>query len=150
VSDSSTSDVALPVLLPVFNNGAVKVLEQLGRYRSPVWYSPLLASAAPIMVEHELQYTRETIDDGYLEPLSIRISWTPTYFHPCPPIFPSIPSPLLVCVNHSSTSPLRQHYSPLRTARSKTPHSSLSLPTGIPSRRHQSTCPAAVLDISFR
>lgn len=49
---------------PEFNDGAIRELESLGRYRQPVWYSPLLASAAPIMVEHDATYTREEIDDG--------------------------------------------------------------------------------------
>jgi hypothetical protein len=153
VIDFSTSDVALPVLLPVFNDGAVKVLEQLGRYRSPVWYSPLLASAAPIMVEHELQYTRETIDDGYLQTPFPSVYYRPSHI--------SIhPSPLSIhlfstnCLRQSflHVNTARQHYSLLCIARDDTWQLNLfdhQYSMHIPARRHQSTCSTVLVDVSF-
>ena len=46
-----------------FNEGAVSVLEDCGGYRLPVWYSSLVTSAAPTLVEHTADYTREDLKD---------------------------------------------------------------------------------------
>mmetsp|Transcript_5380 Transcript_5380/g.10808 ORF Transcript_5380/g.10808 Transcript_5380/m.10808 type:complete len:453 (-) Transcript_5380:238-1596(-) len=46
------------------NDNVVDSLETLGEYKRPAWYSSMLASAAPTLVEHEVEYEREHIDDG--------------------------------------------------------------------------------------
>jgi hypothetical protein len=46
------------------NRGMVSLLEDLGEYKWPVWYSALLTSAAPTLIEHATEYEREELDDG--------------------------------------------------------------------------------------
>mmetsp|Transcript_3950 Transcript_3950/g.9321 ORF Transcript_3950/g.9321 Transcript_3950/m.9321 type:complete len:454 (+) Transcript_3950:51-1412(+) len=46
------------------NDTIVDRLESLGEYRKPAWYNGVLASCTPTLVEHEVEYDREEIDDG--------------------------------------------------------------------------------------
>jgi hypothetical protein len=41
------------------------MLETLGAYKKPGWYSPLLASAAPVLVEHQINWQRVEHEDGW-------------------------------------------------------------------------------------
>jgi predicted alpha/beta-fold hydrolase len=47
-----------------FNRGAVGVLEDCREYKLPAWYSPLITSAAPTLVEYKVDYEREELEDG--------------------------------------------------------------------------------------
>ena len=40
-------------------------MERVGEYKKPLWYSAMLASAAPVMVEHEVAFHRTEIFDRY-------------------------------------------------------------------------------------
>jgi hypothetical protein len=51
------------LVLAELNNRIVNSLEQLGEYRKPMWYSSMVASAAPIMYEHDLVFKREELLD---------------------------------------------------------------------------------------
>jgi hypothetical protein len=47
------------------NERVVDSLERIGEYRKPIWYSSMIASAAPIMFEHDIVFLREELIDGY-------------------------------------------------------------------------------------
>eukprot|EP00291_Cryptomonas_curvata_P004606 CAMPEP_0172190806 /NCGR_PEP_ID=MMETSP1050-20130122/23325_1 /TAXON_ID=233186 /ORGANISM="Cryptomonas curvata, Strain CCAP979/52" /LENGTH=143 /DNA_ID=CAMNT_0012865735 /DNA_START=34 /DNA_END=461 /DNA_ORIENTATION=- len=46
------------------NERVVDSLEKIGEYRKPIWYSSMIASAAPIMFEHDIVFLREELIDG--------------------------------------------------------------------------------------
>eukprot|EP00961_Rhodomonas_salina_P260006 3513775-Rhodomonas_salina.1 len=50
--------------IAALNDTIVDRLESLGEYRKPAWYNGVLASCTPTLVEHEVEYDREEIDDG--------------------------------------------------------------------------------------
>lgn len=47
-----------------FNEECVDMLETLGEYKKPGWYTPFLASAAPVLVEHHIVWERFEHEDG--------------------------------------------------------------------------------------
>ena len=46
-----------------FNEALVNELEKLGEYKLPAWYSSMLCSAAPTLVEHSVKYERVELYD---------------------------------------------------------------------------------------
>jgi len=47
-----------------FNEELVDELQKLGEYKPPAWYSSMLCSAAPTLVEHEVKYERVELYDS--------------------------------------------------------------------------------------
>eukprot|EP00287_Rhodomonas_sp_CCMP768_P002340 CAMPEP_0196738314 /NCGR_PEP_ID=MMETSP1091-20130531/15743_1 /TAXON_ID=302021 /ORGANISM="Rhodomonas sp., Strain CCMP768" /LENGTH=452 /DNA_ID=CAMNT_0042082275 /DNA_START=16 /DNA_END=1374 /DNA_ORIENTATION=- len=47
----------------VLNDTIVDRLETLGEYKKPAWYNGVLASCTPTLVEHDVEYDREALDD---------------------------------------------------------------------------------------